>query len=105
MALYYRALDGKLSREEWVRGCTRLEYNALQRTKTDFAKLWLPLAGTRFITINKTFWGADIAETYEGWISLYRDPNDYPWDVFGAYYDRQIVPYVKKTRGLQRVAQ
>jgi hypothetical protein len=26
LALYYRALDGKLSREEWIRGCSRLEY-------------------------------------------------------------------------------
>jgi hypothetical protein len=103
MVLFYRALDGKLTREEWVRGCTRLEYNALQRTKGDFTKLWLPLVGMRFMTITKSFWGADIPDTYEGWISLYRDPNDYPWDVFGAYYDSKIVPYVKQTRGFQRV--
>jgi hypothetical protein len=104
VVLFYRALDGKLSREEWVRECTRLEYNALQRTKGDFTKLWLPLVGTRFMTITKSFWGADIPDTYEGWISLYRDPNDYPWDVFGDYYDSKIVPYVKSMQGRKRVA-
>lgn len=104
MALYYRALGGKLSREEWIRGCTRLEYDAFNRTSKDFAKLWLPLLGTRAISINKSFWGADNPDTYEAWISLYRDPNSYPWDAFGAYYDSQIVPYVKKTKGLFRVA-
>jgi hypothetical protein len=104
MALFCQALAGKVSREEWVRECSRLEYSALQRTKKDFAKLWLPLVGTRSITVTKSFWGADIPETYEAWISLYRDPNDYPWDVFGAYYDNQIVPYVKKTKWRQSVA-
>jgi hypothetical protein len=102
MVLFYQALDGKLSREEWVRG-SRLEYNALQRTKGDFTKLWLPLAGTRFMTITKSYWGADTPATYESWISPFRDPNDYPWDVFGAYYDSKIVPYLKQTRGFQSV--
>jgi len=104
MVLFYRALDGKLSREKWVRGCSMLEYNALQRTKKDFAKLWLPGVGTRPMTVTKSFWGADIPDNYEGWISIYRDSNDYPWNVFGTYYDSQIFPYVKKTRGLQKVA-
>jgi hypothetical protein len=101
MVLFYKALDGNLTREEWVRGCSMLEYNALQRTKRDFIKLWLPLRRTRQVSVTRSFWGADITETYEAWISLYQDPNDYPWNVFGAYYDNQVVPYVKKTRGLQ----
>jgi hypothetical protein len=104
MVLYYRALEGKLSREEWIRGCTMLEYEALNRTSKDFAKLWLPLFGTRAISVNKSFWGANIPDTYQEWISFYRDPNSYPWDAFGAFYDSQIVPYVKKTTRLQKVA-
>jgi hypothetical protein len=104
MALYYRALEGKLTREEWIRGCTMLEYGALNRTSKDFAKLWLPLVGTRAISVNRSFWGANIPDTYQGWISLYRDPNSYPWDAFGAYYDSQIVPYVKSMKARQRVA-
>jgi hypothetical protein len=104
MVLYYRALDGKLSREEWIRGCTRLEYDALNRTSKDFVNLWLPLIGTRHITLHKSFWGANIPDTYQGWISLYRDPNSYPWDVYGTYYDHQVVPYVRSTKGFQRVA-
>ena len=105
MVLFYRALDGKLTREEWIRGCTSLEYQALQRTKRDFAKLWLPLVGTRQISVTKSFWGGDSPDTYEAWISLYRDPNDYPWNVFGAYYDNQIVPYVRSTKAFRKVAQ
>jgi hypothetical protein len=104
MALYDRALDGKLSREEWIRGCSRLEYNALQRTSKDFAKLWRLLAKTRRVTITGSFWGLDIPATYEEWVSLYRDPNSYPWDVYGAYYDSKVVPYVKSRKAWQGVS-
>jgi hypothetical protein len=104
MALYDTALDGRLTREQWIRGCTRLEYEALKRTRNDFTKLWLPLFSTRRITISRQFWGGNIPDTYEGWISLYRDPDDYPWDVFGAYYDQKIVPYVRSTKRFRRVA-
>jgi hypothetical protein len=104
MALFHRALAGKLSREEWIRGCSRLEYNALRRASKDFTTLWLPLARTRQVTITDSFWGADIPPTYEEWISQYRDPDSYPWEVFGAYYDRKIVPYVKSMQRWQNLA-
>ena len=104
MALYYRALDGKLSREEWIRGCSRLEYEALRRTRKHFTKLWAPLFRTRPITVTSTCWGANIPETYEAWISYYRDPRSYPWDVFGEYYDSRVVPYVRSMKGRQKVA-
>jgi hypothetical protein len=104
MALFYQALHGKLTREEWIRGCTRLEFQAMQRTKRDSVTLWLPLVETRSISFTKSFWGLNSPDTYERWISLYRDPNDYPWNVFGAYYDQKIVPYVKQTKRFKSVA-
>lgn len=104
MALYHQALDGKLSREEWIRGCSRLEYYALKRTSKHFQKLWRPLVKTRPITITKSVWGANVPGTYEEWISLYRDPDSYPWDVYGNYYDRKVVPYLKSRRAWQGVS-
>jgi hypothetical protein len=96
--LYRMALKGELTREEWIRENSRLEYGALRRTADDFKQLWLPMARNRSISITMSFWGADTPTTYEIWISQYRDPNSYPWDVFGRYYDRQIVPYVRNNR-------
>jgi len=95
LALYYRALDGKLSREEWIRGCSRLEYEALKRTRNDWVKLWLPLVAARHIRASGYHWGANVPETYEAWISRYWDPNSYPWDVFGDYFDKEMAPFVK----------
>jgi len=98
MVLFHQALAGKLTREEWIRGCTRLEYNAMLRTRKDFTRLWLPMARNRPITINKSFWGGDVPNSYDEWISWYRNPDSYPWDIFGAEFDRQIVPYVKSLK-------
>lgn len=97
-ALYETALQGRMSREEWVRENSRLEYDALRRTAKDYEQLWLPLAETRQIFSKNAFWGTDIPATYEAWISQYRDPDGYPWDVYGRYYDLSIVPYVRSSK-------
>lgn len=102
-ALFEQALKGALSREDWVRENSRLEYGALRRTAEDFARLWLPLATSRRISSNSELWAVDIPTTYESWISLYRDPAGYPWNAYGRYYDRQIVPYVRSAQRSQGV--
>ena len=104
MALYELAIKGELSREEWIRENSRLEYGALRRTAEDYVRLWQPLAMTRPASTTSAFWGGDVPPSYESWISLYRDPDGYPWDVFGRYYDQQIVPYVRSSKRSQGVA-
>lgn len=47
LALYYKALQGGLSREEWIRANSKLEYGALRRTAEDYRRLWQPLALAR----------------------------------------------------------
>jgi hypothetical protein len=99
-ALYYRALAGQLSREEFILENTKLEYSALRRSAKDYMRLWRPLARSRHLSDTPYLWGVDAPHTYEEWISLYRDPKSYPWDSFGRYYDQQVVPYLKG-RGIQ----
>ncbi len=96
--LFERGLQGKLSREEWIRQHTRLEYEALRRTAAQYQKLWRPQAEKRGIWTSGQYWGADIPTNYESWISLYRDPGSYPWNVYGRWYDREILPYVRRNR-------
>ena len=102
-SLFEMALNGELTREQWIRENSELEYGALRRTARDFVQLWLPLARIRHFSTTPSLWGADVPRTYKGWILLYRDPNGYPWSVFGSAYDRQIVPYVR-SRHLQRAS-
>jgi hypothetical protein len=94
-ALFKMALRGEVSREEWTRENSRLEYEALRRTAEDYRRLWRPLVLAGRVSSTAHLWGANIPQTYESWISRYRDPNSYPWDVYARDYDRQIMPYVR----------
>jgi hypothetical protein len=98
-ALYDRALRGDMSREEWIRENTQLEYQAYRRTAHVYEAAWLPMARKRAIAFNGSDWGEDVPDTYEAWISAYRDPNGYPWDSWGRYYDDDIAPYVAARGG------
>jgi len=40
------------------------------------------------------FWGMDIPPTYDAWISMYNAPAGYPWNVFGEYFDHELLPYL-----------
>src|SRR5882724_942113 len=100
-ALYEMALKGELSREEWIRENSRLEYGALRRTAEDYGQLWVPLEMTRSLPTTRAYWGGNCPPPFEIWISQYRDPDSYPWDVFGQYYDQQIVPYVRRNKQFQ----
>src|SRR5262249_8839853 len=77
--IYERALAGQLSREEYIVACTKLEYGSLRRLSEDYARFWRPLAMERRLSITPSFWGLDTPRTYEEWISLYDDPDGYPW--------------------------
>jgi hypothetical protein len=94
-ALYKLACDGKLTREQWIRENTKLEYGACRRTAKLYRTLWLPVAKARGNPTVGTEWFADAPSTYEGWISLYTDPNGYPWNDWGRYYDDEVVPYLR----------
>lgn len=97
-ALYQMALKGQLTREDWVRENSQLEYTALRRTARDYRALWRPLARARHLSETPSLWGVDCPSTYEAWIIQYTDPNGYPWDAFARYYDQQIVPYLRSVQ-------
>ncbi len=100
MTLYNMALQGQLTREQWIRENSRLEYDALRRTADRFWELWVPMARPRKISSTPVVWGVGTPDTYEEWIVNYRDPHSYPWDVYARYYDRQVIPYLR-SRGVQ----
>jgi len=93
--LYQMALSGQLTREEWVRESSRLEHSALRRAAADCNLLWRPIARSKHLRTTPGFWGLDTPETYDEWIALYTDPNGYPWNAFGRYYDQQVIPYLR----------
>ena len=98
MALFELGLQGRLSREEWIREHTKLEYAALRRTADRYRTLWRPRAQAHGVWTSGEYWGAGAPTNYESWILLYRDPNSYPWNVYGRWYDLEILPYVRRSK-------
>lgn len=94
-SLYEMALKGQLTREDWVRENSKLEFSAFRRTAQDYLVLWRPLAITRQLSQTPARWGGGTPATYEAWIVQYNDPTGYPWDVFARYYDEQVLPYLR----------
>jgi hypothetical protein len=94
LALHERGLRGELTREQWIGEHTRLEYNAFRRTAHNYARLWQPIGLSRALTSQSEQWGIGLPPTYEAWLAQYRDPNGYPWNPYGRFYDNVIVPYV-----------
>jgi hypothetical protein len=93
--LYRSALRGELTREQWVRENTVLEYLALHRSRRVFESDWRLPSKARGIPSTPSLWGAEVPDTYEAWISEYRDPSGYPWNVWGRYYDEDLEPYAR----------
>jgi hypothetical protein len=93
--LYKRAFNRGIGREEFIRESTRLEHAALLRAAKDYVKLWKAMADDKSIPTSGHYWNTHIPADYDKWISKYNDPNGYPWDSIGKYYDEEVVPYLR----------
>jgi hypothetical protein len=96
--LYQDACAGKLTRDEYVRGNSMLEYRACLRTAADYPVYWKPVMQARGVPTTPSDWKVGTPDRYESWIAWYTDPHGYPWVPFGEYYDTEITPYLARVR-------
>jgi hypothetical protein len=93
--VFQDALDGRLSKEQWIAQTTRIEYTALVKTVLVYKHLWCADVSTQAPRLSP--WpGMDLPATYEGWIGRYTDRTGYPWSSWGHAYDTLVVPYLKR---------
>jgi hypothetical protein len=90
-----QANNGKLSRKQYIEGITRYEFEAFRDTVNFYETVYLPFAIDHNYVTDPELWGMRAPSTYEAWIAQYTDPAYYPYDSYGAFYDSQIVPYLK----------
>ncbi|MDX2105119.1 MAG: hypothetical protein SFY67_01845 [Candidatus Melainabacteria bacterium] len=94
--VYNDACKGKLTKEEWLRRNTMIEYKSNKAVKDFFYRNWAPFLTAKGIDYRLHLWDVDwTPETFEQWIGAYSDPTGYPYDYWGTYYDSQIIPYLK----------
>jgi hypothetical protein len=102
LEVYNRALHGNLSRDDWVRGYTMLEYKTELKHIDFFQSTWVPWAKQNNYPYDKTIWHLDIPRDYEGWIQKYKSSANDPYlRFYQDYYDNVIVPYRKDEKAYQ----
>ncbi|HIA54796.1 MAG TPA: hypothetical protein EYN91_22380 [Candidatus Melainabacteria bacterium] len=67
-ALWNDALNGKLTRSEWVRGNTLLEFEAIHETKNFYSKIWFPLMTSKHLRADEHLWRVEAADTFDSWL-------------------------------------
>ncbi len=95
------AFAGSLSRGEYVEAITRQEFKAVRRTVDFYQAVWKPYSQSRGLETHGTYWHTYAPETYEEWAALYKGPSDYPYSYYGDFYDKKIVPYLRRTGKLK----
>lgn len=88
---YYRTLEGKLSRTDFVTEFFRLEHRAVQLTQEFYATVYLPWAQTSQAKtdptqwyVSSSFWWQAADETLDG----FAFDSGYPWGDYGTQFDR-----------------
>ncbi len=100
---FQKALDeackGKLSKKEWIRRNAFIEYKASFEVKKFFYQHWAPYLKSKRIDYRAHLWEVDwTPSSFERWLEAYDDPSGYPWNYWGTYYDREIVPCLKSIK-------
>lgn len=94
--IHQNACVGHLSKEDYIKERTKLEYEAIKKTKKFYRIIWRPWAKKKGVKTDPYYWYIWTPNTYDKWIRGYRDKSGYPWNYIGRYYDEVIVPYLRK---------
>jgi hypothetical protein len=82
------AKAGSIGKDAYVEGITRLEYAALGKTWDFYCAIWRPWAVESGVPTDRRKWPYRFPSRYEDWFRQYDDPDGYPWNSIGLYYDR-----------------
>lgn len=93
--IYTQAINGDLSRDEWLRLNTQLEHKALMKEVAFFRTVWVPWCKQRKRAWDSKAWDLDTPTDYAKWIRQYQVPGNSYIAYWQDYYDEEIVPYLK----------
>ncbi|MDR3615185.1 MAG: tetratricopeptide repeat protein [Candidatus Obscuribacterales bacterium] len=80
----------KLSRSQYITENVQIEYETAKQTANFYRKIWLD-SGHYTDTINGSmYWYSEVPASYSKFIAQYRNLKNYPWNFWGAYFDREI---------------
>ena len=85
-----KVLDGSIDRNSFIKAYARCEWENMKRLDEFRQKVWLPWCKDRHFSTNTKIWDIPFLDNFETWYSNYKNLNDYPYSIFGPYYDSLI---------------
>ena len=81
------ASEGRISREDYVRGIAKCEYLASQETGIFYRNIWTPFCVETDFNLNPHIWITARDVSFDQWLSQYPSNFFYPWKFYGKQYD------------------
>ena len=103
LQIHENTIKGNVTKKEWVRLNTELEYSALVKLKVFFGEVWVPWSQKNNHRYEALCWMRNTAANYAEWIGQYQHSAMYKY--WEDYYDNRIVPYLKKVVESNNIAQ
>lgn len=88
--LHVRTVEGRVSRDDYVREMFRLEFDATRLTRRYYLDVFAGELQSRGLDSDPILWFFSDAYmgTWEHGLQHFKDRKSYPWSSYGAYYDR-----------------
>lgn len=93
--LFDSALAGTLSKQQWVDASIHYEFITRQKTKQFYQDVWYPEARRKGLYSTGRYWGQDVSDNYEEWVSRSGYAFTYLHDYYSKSYDETIAPHLK----------
>lgn len=84
------AFDGKLSKDEFIKRSTRLEYNAVKATNDFYESTWKPHVAKLGYESCNAYWFPDLPSTYEEWAEKMNKAYPAYFNYFDKCYESTI---------------
>lgn len=100
--VYLDAINDRLTREQYIEGMTRIEHISLGRTYSFYQNRWFPAMNKKNLETHSKYWRLNYKREYRDWINQFKDQSSYPYDNYGSYFDKVLVPYLKGSKDKKR---
>ncbi len=87
LKLHQQAARGEVTKEEFVAGIWKYEYQAAQKTRAFYAHVFLPIAAAKKLQTDPGLWFASWWEEADEALERFTDKSAYPWRPYARQYD------------------
>lgn len=89
------AIKWQITKEEYVRRFTKLEFETAHKTRQFYLEVWQPMMQSQQLQCHAQYWFYYIPDKFEDWWAEFRDHSRYPFYPYEMFYERTIKKGIK----------